>query len=178
MRQQDSVDIVTVMLPKPVLTRTFVEPVSFSATYDQTASCQTVTEIPGGVQVGEFSVIFSEGFGGGLEVRAADGSAVFKIGEGDIDLNRPQGDIGLFVPDAGYPFGPIPDWLIRQRMDRPEWSQNMHRKIPPLVINKAFRKITSPLLPASEKKNCWYFDAAGCEGRGTGGVFIKMVFRN
>jgi len=33
----------------------------------------------------------------------------------DIDLNRSQGEIGLFVPDAGYPFGPIPDWLIEQR---------------------------------------------------------------
>jgi hypothetical protein len=36
----------------------------------------------------------------------------------DIDLERSQGDIGLFVPDAGYPFGEIPDWLIRQRAGR------------------------------------------------------------
>jgi len=33
----------------------------------------------------------------------------------DIDPDRSQGRIGLFVPDAGYPFGDIPDWLIRQR---------------------------------------------------------------
>lgn len=33
----------------------------------------------------------------------------------DIDLDRSQGEIGLFVPDVGYPFGPLPDWLIRQR---------------------------------------------------------------
>lgn len=33
----------------------------------------------------------------------------------DLDLDRSQGEVGLFVPDAGYPFGEIPDWLIRQR---------------------------------------------------------------
>ena len=38
----------------------------------------------------------------------------------DVDLERSQGDIGLFVPDTGYPFGRIPDWLIRQRVKRPE----------------------------------------------------------
>jgi hypothetical protein len=40
-----------------------------------------------------------------------------------VDLNRPQGDIGLFVPDAGYPFGAIPDWLIRQRNKVPAWHE-------------------------------------------------------
>ena len=96
------------MLPKPVLTRTFVEPVSFTATYDQAAKLPAVTEIDGGVKVGELSVIFTEGFGSGLEVRAADGTVLLKIADEDIDLNRPQGDIGLFVPDAGYPFGKSP----------------------------------------------------------------------
>ncbi|HEU4608727.1 MAG TPA: hypothetical protein VFS31_11505, partial [Chitinophagaceae bacterium] len=33
----------------------------------------------------------------------------------EFDDERSQGEIGLFVPDAGYPFGPLPDWLIRQR---------------------------------------------------------------
>lgn len=33
----------------------------------------------------------------------------------ELDDERSQGEIGLFVPDAGYPFGPLPDWLIRQR---------------------------------------------------------------
>jgi hypothetical protein len=37
-----------------------------------------------------------------------------------LDLNRLQGDIGLFVPDAGYPFGGIPDWLVRQRSKVPD----------------------------------------------------------
>ena len=40
----------------------------------------------------------------------------------DIDPNRSQGDVGLFVPDAGYPFGRIPDWLIRQRCEVPDWA--------------------------------------------------------
>ena len=31
-------------------------------------------------------------------------------------------DLGLFVPDAGYPFGVIPDWLIRQRSQVPDWA--------------------------------------------------------
>jgi len=31
-------------------------------------------------------------------------------------------DLGLFVPDAGYPFGVIPDWLIRQRSKVPDWA--------------------------------------------------------
>jgi hypothetical protein len=34
---------------------------------------------------------------------------------GDLDYRRSQGKIGLFVPDCGYDFGPIPDWLREQR---------------------------------------------------------------
>ena len=37
----------------------------------------------------------------------------------DVDTDRFQGEVGLFVPDTGYPFGRIPDWLIRQRVPRP-----------------------------------------------------------
>ncbi|MFW6218303.1 MAG: hypothetical protein ACOC4K_04855, partial [Verrucomicrobiota bacterium] len=33
----------------------------------------------------------------------------------DIDYDRSQGKVGLFVPDCGYDFGPIPGWLRRQR---------------------------------------------------------------
>lgn len=40
----------------------------------------------------------------------------------EIDLDRWQGEIGLFIPDAGYPFGDIPEWLIRQRAHKPEWA--------------------------------------------------------
>ena len=40
---------------------------------------------------------------------------VTALKSGDLDLNRSQGDVGLFIPECGYDFGPIPDWLIRQR---------------------------------------------------------------
>jgi hypothetical protein len=43
------------------------------------------------------------------------GKEVVTLAAKDINLDRSQGDIGLFVPDAGYPFGEIPDWLIKQR---------------------------------------------------------------
>ena len=33
-----------------------------------------------------------------------------------VDPDRSQGRIGLFVPDVGYPFGPIPEWLREQRV--------------------------------------------------------------
>jgi len=62
--------------------------------------------------------------GGGVVVRRGALSA--SLADQAIDRERPQGDIGLFVPDAGYPFGPIPDWLIRQRWRRsdvPAWAQ-------------------------------------------------------
>jgi hypothetical protein len=50
------------------------------------------------------------------------GKVLLQLGGREIDLNRFQGDIGLFVPDTGYPFGPIPDWLLRQRVKpRPEF---------------------------------------------------------
>jgi hypothetical protein len=41
----------------------------------------------------------------------------------DVDLNRSQGDIGIFIPDAGYPFGVVPDWLLRQRTRVPDWFE-------------------------------------------------------
>ena len=43
----------------------------------------------------------------------------------DIDMDRSQGEVGLFVPDAGYPFGVIPDWLLKQRAARPGWYMEM-----------------------------------------------------
>jgi hypothetical protein len=60
-----------------------------------------------GVKIGNDEVTFT-----GDEVRL-NGTPL--LTGNDIKLDRPQGDIGLFVPDAGYPFGKIPDWLIEQR---------------------------------------------------------------
>ncbi|MEI7831743.1 MAG: DUF5060 domain-containing protein [bacterium] len=51
----------------------------------------------------------------------ADGTPWFWMAGTDITLDRGQGRIGLFVPDAGYPFGDIPDWLIKQRATPPTW---------------------------------------------------------
>jgi hypothetical protein len=67
----------------------------------------TFANVPNGVKVGNDEITFT-----GDEVQI-NGKA--QLTGTDINLDRPQGQIGLFVPDAGYPFGPIPDWLIQQR---------------------------------------------------------------
>ncbi len=46
-----------------------------------------------------------------------NGEQVLSLTADAIDMQRHQGDVGLFVPDVGYPFGPLPDWLIRQRTE-------------------------------------------------------------
>ena len=78
--------------------------------------------IPGGVQVGDDRITFA----GGIDDDEATayvtvsrgGQDVLKVTGTDLDMDRFQGTIGLIVPDAGYPFGRIPDWLIRQRLPR------------------------------------------------------------
>jgi hypothetical protein len=50
------------------------------------------------------------------------GRVVMSLSGKDIDLQRSQGEVGLFVPDAGYPFGEIPEWLVRQRSAVPDWA--------------------------------------------------------
>ncbi|MEI7834587.1 MAG: hypothetical protein WCJ56_15485, partial [bacterium] len=84
-----------------------------------------MTAIPGGVTVGDDTITFS----GGIDQAAGTtyvtvkrgGAATATLAGADINLERFQGDIGLFVPNTGYPFGDIPDWLIRQRMALPAW---------------------------------------------------------
>ena len=81
--------------------------------------------VAGGVRVGEDEITFAG------EIDDVDATAyatvkragrtVLTLTGKDIDMDRSQGEIGLFVPDAGYPFGRIPDWLIRQRVKRPAW---------------------------------------------------------
>jgi len=51
-----------------------------------------------------------------------NGKRLIELTGRDIDMNRSQGEIGLCVPGAGYAFGEIPDWLIKQRIGRPEWA--------------------------------------------------------
>jgi hypothetical protein len=84
-------------------------------------------ELPGGVQVGNDSIVF-----GANQKDSADsaemvsirrsGSQQLTLSGNEIDVNRWQGEVGLFVPDAGYPFGDIPDWLATQRETKPAWA--------------------------------------------------------
>jgi hypothetical protein len=91
--------------------------------WDHTIKPPAMRSIPGGVEIGGDRITFA----GGIE--EDDGTTYVRIERGrtelltldgsDVDLHRFQGEIGLFVPDTGYPFGRIPDWLIRQRVPRP-----------------------------------------------------------
>ncbi len=80
--------------------------------------------VPGGVRVGETTVTFAGGIdedpGTTYVTVTRGGKALLALAGTELDLDRFQGEIGLFVPNTGYPFGRIPDWLIRQRIKRPE----------------------------------------------------------
>ena len=56
------------------------------------------------------------------------GKTVVQLTGRDVDMDRSQGEVGLFVPDAGYPFGAVPDWLIRQRSQVPDWAPDWARQ--------------------------------------------------
>ncbi len=91
--------------------------------------------IDGGVRVGNDEIVFAGGVDADARATyvtvARKGKVVATLAGGEIDMDRSQGEIGLFVPDAGYPFGEIPDWLIRQRVKVPEWAPDwvgQHRK--------------------------------------------------
>jgi hypothetical protein len=87
-----------------------------------------VSAIAGGVKVGEDEIVFSgdppaAGDGAkGVWVRRGGRELLSLVGS-DINMDRSQGDVGLFVPDAGYPFGEIPDWLVRQRAKGPDGAK-------------------------------------------------------
>ncbi len=85
------------------------------------------TAVAGGVKVGGDEVTFAggiddDGTAACVTVKR-DGKVVATVTGRDVDLRRSQGEVGLFVPDAGYPFGPIPNWLIRQRNKVPDWAR-------------------------------------------------------
>lgn len=97
-----------------------------SATYDDTWQPPEVVTIPGGVRIGADEVVFAGGIPDGQAAwvtvrRAGQDALAITV----LDHERSQGDIGLFVPDAGYPFGAVPRWLIAQRGSRiaapPAW---------------------------------------------------------
>jgi hypothetical protein len=92
-----------------------------------------IEPIDGGVRVGGDEVTFAGRLDKADEtvyvaVRR-DGKLLVSLTGKDIDMDRSQGEIGLFVPDAGYPFGEIPDWLIRQRAKVPEWAPAWARRL-------------------------------------------------
>lgn len=99
--------------------------------------------LPDGVQVGEDTITFAHGLvdrktlpsgarpASAVCVRRQQESTVLPVQ--DLDLARLQGTIGLFVPDAGYPFGDLPQWLIDQRAGRPEWFEAYRKDLGQLL---------------------------------------------
>ena len=87
-------------------------------------------EMPNGVLVGNDVIVFK-----GNQPDSAKSSEVVSISRSgkkllslsgnEIDPDRSQGEIGLFVPDAGYPFGDIPEWLAKQRTKKPDWAGDL-----------------------------------------------------
>ncbi len=80
----------------------------------------SMKSLPNGVKLGNETITFTGGLPSGkndrTHVRVERGGELLAELNGDeIDMNRSQGKVGLFVPDVGYPFGPIPRWLIKQR---------------------------------------------------------------
>jgi hypothetical protein len=89
--------------------------------------------IDGGVIVGDDEIRFAGGIDDQQQqtyvtVRR-NGREIATLTGKQIDLDRSQGQIGLFVPDAGYPFGPIPEWLARQRLATPDWAPEWAKRI-------------------------------------------------
>lgn len=89
-----------------------------------------VTAIAGGVRVGNTAITFGGGIDQEPDITYVTAGDVTLTGA-DLDLDRSQGEIGLFVPDAGYPFGELPSWLIRQRAARPDWYAEYRRDLGP-----------------------------------------------
>jgi len=93
----------------------------------------SVEVLENGVRIGDDEITFDGGIDQDedttyVSVRRG-GKAVMTLTGRDIDLDRSQGEIGLFVPDAGYPFGELPDWLIRQRAAVPDWAPDWARDV-------------------------------------------------
>lgn len=84
-----------------------------------------------GLTVGPHAIAFGEGGAGSPFVQVSrEGRPLVALDS--LDFNRSQGDIGIFVPDAGYPFGPIPPWLAEQRLARPPWARQLPGLLDPM----------------------------------------------
>lgn len=51
------------------------------------------------------------------------GQAIVALSGRNVNTLRSQGDVGLFIPECGYDFGPVPHWLIQQR----DQASRLHR---------------------------------------------------
>ncbi|MFW5838950.1 MAG: heparinase II/III domain-containing protein [Planctomycetota bacterium] len=89
--------------------------------------------IDGGVKVGGDEIRFAGGIDDVDSVTYVtvirDGKTIATLTGEQIEMNRSQGEVGLFVPDAGYPFGPIPEWLAKQRLATPDWAPEWAKKV-------------------------------------------------
>jgi hypothetical protein len=92
------------------LERNVVPPVPL---FDPTWRPPAVEAVPDGVKVGDTVVRFAGGIGDedatAYVTVTRGGQTLATVTGADVDMERSQGQIGLFVPDAGYPFGTIPD---------------------------------------------------------------------
>ncbi|TVR07545.1 MAG: hypothetical protein EA401_14795 [Planctomycetota bacterium] len=93
-----------------------------------------ISAIEGGVRIGDYAVTFAPAFADNPDqpaVRVEHGGSEAVV-LNQLDYQRSQGDIGIFVPDAGYPFGPIPAWLASQRLQRPDWAKDLPELLDPM----------------------------------------------
>jgi hypothetical protein len=92
-----------------------------------------IEPIEGGVRAGDDEIVFAGGIDDVDETTYVTvrrgGKVVLTLTGKQIDMDRSQGEVGLFVPDAGYPFGVIPDWLIKQRAKVPDWAPPWVREL-------------------------------------------------
>ena len=85
-------------------------------------------EIPAGVHVGNDEIVFKGNQPESSKISevvsiSRSGKILLSLSGNEIDFDRWQGEVGLFVPDTGYPFGNTPEWLIKQRTKKPDWAK-------------------------------------------------------
>jgi hypothetical protein len=101
-----------------------------------------IESLKSGVWVGDDEITFAGGIddedqGVYVSVRRG-GKPRMTLAGRDIDLDRAPGEVGLFVPDAGYPFGVIPNGLI---LSGP--AATCLRAIPPRLASARFRRFAA-----------------------------------
>ena len=84
------------------------------------------SNVSGGVQVGSDVITFADPSGNESDpVVTVNGNVILQ--SSDVDLNRSQGygyldqgrdkwDASIYIPEVGYPMGPVPEWYLKQRV--------------------------------------------------------------